>query len=456
MDDIQKTAMESKENISSLLKAFSHPARIEILSYLYDGSKELANLLDKIDLSKTALMKHLDILIETGIMNRIERGKYEMTRDGKEMFISITSTYRETQIRFKSVQKYLWSKYLPPSREIVKNEVDGYLVNIPAKYYPGWLSFNSSMTGILNSIGIRITNYEVAGYTGSAFFLNVLKGFTCPSGPSTLYPLKDFYEGIKDLGWNIKEYSEINPSTGKDLPVDQKKFELMFNKVKEALKKTNRPVIIWGVPIPEYGIVNGYRNDEYIVATFREHVPEYFGQDNPIRFNEIIPSGRFQLLYFENETEKPSQSIADKNAIERALKMFKQNKYRVGYVSGPEAFEEWAIVLEGDIENVSYHGNSYIGVCALESISLASNFLELLYTRYKSKIQGKEIKKAGSKFKEIEFVLKEFVSIFPFSFDGDLALKQRKKGAELLRTIIPHLKDIEKSFKITHNNWEID
>ncbi len=454
MDDVQKTAINAKEDISFLLKAFSHPARLEILTYLYNGPKEFVILNDKIDLSKTALMKHLDVLMEAGMIIRKERGKYEISQDGKDLYVSVITSYRKTQLRFMNVQKEIWSKYIPKPLKGEKMETPEFLVKNPAKYIPGWLSYNSCLTGILTSLGKKMEKHEVAGYDGTAFFINVLKGFTCPSGPSNLCPMKDFYEGLKDLGWVVKEYCELMPREAEYLPIDYEKFETLFDKVKEVLHSNKRPVILWGIPIPEYGIVNGHKSDSYIVSTFRKHAPEYFGEDKPIKFNEIIAPGRLQLLYFEKSIKKSPQSTADKNAITRALRMLRVNKYRLSYISGPKALLEWANVLEGDIENISYHGNSYVAVCALESSQLASKFLDSLYHKYKGKQQGELLKAAVIKYQCIEELFKQFVSIFPFSFDGDLEIRKRKMGAELLRKINPELSSIVETFITTIEVWE--
>ncbi|MBN1800028.1 MAG: winged helix-turn-helix transcriptional regulator [Candidatus Lokiarchaeota archaeon] len=454
MDDIQKTALEARKEASFLLKAFSHPVRIEILAYLYNGVKEFPELSDKINLSKTALVKHLNMLMERGVIIRIERSKYEITQDGREVFFSIINAYRKTQMRFRSVQKQLWSQYMPKPQISERNDSNRFIVNFPAEYIPGWLSFNSCLTGVLNSLGNKYEKYQIGGHDGTAFFINVLKGYTCPSGPSNLCPMKDFYEGIRDLGWIVKEYYEFQSREVDESNHNNEKFERLFGKVKEILIDTNRPVILWGIPIPEYGVVNGFNKDEYIVSTFRRHAPEYFGMDDNIKYDEIITPGRFQMLYFEKGTEKLDQTSADINAIKRSIKMLGQDKSRAGYVTGPEAFKEWAKVLEGDIENVSYHGNSYVGICTLESVGLASQFLFDLSKSYSKTKEGALFNDTGSIYKQIQKLIQEFVHIFPFAFDGDLSKKKREKGAEILRKIHPKLSSVKKNLIAVNNIWD--
>ncbi|MFX1260081.1 MAG: hypothetical protein ACFFAN_19700, partial [Promethearchaeota archaeon] len=120
----------------------------------------------------------------------------------------------------------------------------------------------------------------------------------------------------------------------------------------------------------------------------------------------------------------------------------------------PEAFEEWATVLEGEIENVSYHGNSYVGICALESLSLAASFLEGFPQRYKNTTQENLIKRIAEKYHIIERIMQDFVLLFPFAFDGDLSITKRKKGAELLRSITPELNTIVEYLKMILDIWQ--
>ncbi len=453
MDDIQKTALEAKKEVSILLKAFSHPIRIEIVTYLNDAVKEFQELCDKVNLSKTALVKHLDVLMEGGVISRKERGKYEITQDGSDMFLSIINTYRKTQARFKSVQMRLWSQYIPRPHKSEKSKAKKYVVNHPAEYISGWLSFNSCLTGILNSFGNKYEKYEIAGYDGSAFFVNVLRGYTCPSGPSNLYPMKDFCEGIQDLGWILKEYYEFQSRNVEQSSINHEKFERLFENVKDKLIETKHPIILWGIPIPEYGIVNGFNKDEYIVSTFRKYAPEYFGNDNNIKFNEIISPGRFQMLYFEEEVEKLDQFSTDINSVKRSIKILEQNKSRAGYATGPEAFEVWAEVLEGDVENVSYHGNSYVGNCVLKSVKMASKFLFDLSKRYSNSKEGSLFSDTSAKYKQIQVFMDQFINIFPFAFDGDLDKKRREKGAKILRSSNSILSLIKKNLITINDLW---
>lgn len=59
--------MENNE-ITDIFKALSHPSRVEILDYLKNGPLTTGELSDKFNVSRYAVMKHLNILESTGLI----------------------------------------------------------------------------------------------------------------------------------------------------------------------------------------------------------------------------------------------------------------------------------------------------------------------------------------------------------------------------------------------------
>ena len=64
-----------------------------------------------------------------------------------------------------------------------------------ADFVASWISYLSTATGILKSMGKDVDLVDVAGYTGYAFHLNTSKGDTCPSAP-TVAPFSSFAEEL--------------------------------------------------------------------------------------------------------------------------------------------------------------------------------------------------------------------------------------------------------------------
>jgi DNA-binding transcriptional ArsR family regulator len=61
--------------ISQMFKALAHPARVEILDFLNDGPMTTGELSDKFQVSRYAIMKHLDILEKVSLVVVRRRGR---------------------------------------------------------------------------------------------------------------------------------------------------------------------------------------------------------------------------------------------------------------------------------------------------------------------------------------------------------------------------------------------
>lgn len=57
-----------ENDMAPIFKALSHPARIEILDFLYHGPMTTGELSDKFQVSRYAIMKHLDILEQVSLV----------------------------------------------------------------------------------------------------------------------------------------------------------------------------------------------------------------------------------------------------------------------------------------------------------------------------------------------------------------------------------------------------
>ena len=334
-------------------------------------------------------------------------------------------------------------------------------ISNPATWEPSWISYIGAVLGVLTSYG-KMENYaNVGGYTGYIFALpNVLSRATCPSGPTALgYSVWDTIEKSTELlGYSVHTFSDnrfLPSEKGKLTEVDIQRMKNLYSFTKEAID-LNKPVIIWGLVSPEYGICNGYTDGAYIVSTFRRNSNQ---PETPVSYDSLqAPGGLHAILLREELT--PISEEDDKNTIARAIRFAEGNIIEIPnlnniYISGAEAFDKWANILESsDDKDHPYHGNSYVGACTLEAEELASLFLNYVSSKYKGTVQSSFLVKSSEQYQKVASILKEFTELFPFAFDGDLAQEKRVKGANLLRSAKNPFNNALEFLKQAYYNWE--
>lgn len=78
--------MESKyENDAKVFKAFCDEKRLRILELLRDGEKCACKLLESLDILQSALSYHMKILVESGVVESRQDGKwthYKISEEG--------------------------------------------------------------------------------------------------------------------------------------------------------------------------------------------------------------------------------------------------------------------------------------------------------------------------------------------------------------------------------------
>ncbi len=99
MDDennsfIRKMLEESEEEIALVLASLANIRRLKIVTSLLQGPGTFKQLQKEIGLGKTALAHHVEQLVETGLLKRISRGKYELSSDSVELLKSVGEAYR--------------------------------------------------------------------------------------------------------------------------------------------------------------------------------------------------------------------------------------------------------------------------------------------------------------------------------------------------------------------------
>jgi hypothetical protein len=318
--------------------------------------------------------------------------------------------------------------------------MDEKIVSNEPVYQSCWVSYLGAVSGVLKSLGKDYDIIDVGGYSGYAFLINVSKHSTCPSGPTAHKAWLSIHQGTENLGVKIRYYGDqkgFPEKEGEFTSEDDERAIKLFEMVKEEINITDRPVILWGLPIPEYGIVKGYNESSksFITSTFRHliNIPE-----NPVKYNKLEAPGCLEALFFDpTEAEKITEEI-DKKTIERAINMIEgENITHNHYMAGIEAYNVWAKVLEGGrSENIIYHGNSYVGACTEEGKLVATEFLDRLAKKYENKPQRELLKLASKEYQKAESLMKEFTTIFPFKMEGEMPKKKCLEGAQILRSAI--------------------
>ena len=445
--DMSESVRLVKEPLSSLFRALAHKKRIEILSYLSNKPLELIYLKELTQISKTALLNHLKILIDTNLVLRRSHGYYEITSDGKSFLKAMIGTFQTSELHSKS------KKIQQAQRYSMSYQKDIFLVSNPAKYSGGYLSFIGSVTGILHSFGEKVDISDVGGYTGYAFLYNMAKGITCPSSPTNHSAFEEFIKGLNSFGWKVDHIKDMYNYPSAEIPTenDLLKAYSFFNLVKEKLQKTKRPVILWGIPIPEFGIVNGYEENNYIVSTIRQKTTD-FGPETPIRYDLLQAPNRLELFSFESKVNITKNK--DRKAIDRAIRILSGDYSIENYILGTEMFDEWSKTLEKGGNMVTYHGNSYMGYCTKEASFWAKTFLLNLSLKYKNKPQGIELENASKEFQSISININRFNKIFPFGLKGDLSKKKLQQGKSLIQSNCEPINSALTFLQEAINSWE--
>ncbi len=472
--------LRSKEPILlDYIKAIDNKVRLAVVVSLIEGDKDFSTLSNELSISKTGLSNHLQILLSSGLLNKLSHGTYQLTDTGL-LLIESLEDFISRNSRRKPVNPlaYLISRPNIERLKMTKNTVK----NIP-KYQSSWISLIASTTGVLNSFGEDFDTTEVAGYSGHAFIACMTKGVTS-SAPPTAHPFfQEVHEGTESMGFKLHgsyEPGAIFPDKKIKLK-DQKRLITLFEKIKSQIDNNN-PVILWGPVTAEFAIVYGYEDDNYLVNTFRSADPSPLvslfpgsvpisKEDLPIHYMDLHSPGGLWYYYFEERTHKMTEEH-DLEAIKRAIVIasgrnqksalvglvefdedFKHasdwSEVEVEFVSGPEAFLVWQKNLKhGKVESM---GNSLVAATYQEGYTQASEFLKRLAKKYPERKFHPKLIEVSKTYGDMADTLQKYCDIFPFPGSGkgteedlDIGISLLSKCEKYTRTAIELLNDIIK------------
>ncbi|NPD87428.1 MAG: winged helix-turn-helix transcriptional regulator [Asgard group archaeon] len=436
---MQEELFDHIENFSEILSRIGHKKRIIILAHLLDGQKKFSFLEEKTNLKKTALTHHINLLTSSKLVNKIDRGLYEISQDGRELIQSTLRTYISSSLRTleiaRSLQKRFFFDYRLDERITSKMKQ----VSSNPEFIPHPITLIGAIGGVLNSQGIKITKDELAGVSGYCFLTIVKENSLWVTAPESHYLIESFLKALSKMGWKFSRYIDSGSLPSDDdftKPLsdeDERRARKLFNLIKKEIDN-DTPVILWGIPVPEWGIVRGYKDENYIVSTYRQMQEEY---GNQIPYNKINASGAVVALTIEDISRRKEYKIDYKESIQRAVSIVKENKYGFNrYITGLEAYERWAsLLLNEKDEGTKYFGNAYLIQYFLAGRISAVKFLRKLNINSKGKSQEESISRAIKEYQKIVEVYKELAKLFPLAYGEILDQQKCIKGAELINKL---------------------
>ena len=294
------------------------------------------------------------------------------------------------------------------------NESKPKMISAKVTYTPAWLTWVASVTSCLKALGSDCDLADVAGMSGYAFHMCVVPGL-CPSGP-TMLNWANLKNGVNCLGWAALDFmtcechveGHINELTKAHAKTA---FELATREV-----KANRPCVIWGTYVPEFGVVVGVEKDSYIVKSFKEVTGE---PQPPIKYDDVKAPGGIYLLAFPNPRTK-SGPMADHYAIDNAVLTF---NYSFGDIAfGGKAYDKWMEELKA--KKADAFGISYNTACYAEGRKFARVFLERLAKRNNS--VSADLTRASELYGKASDAMEKMTRLFPFPGKSGVVVDDEK------------------------------
>lgn len=443
---LTKALMERPEDIAELFSSAANPARVKMMAMLAYGEQGLTDLMRAAGLSKNAAVNHLTKLMGMGMVQRVSRGRYALTNDGRGLILTGTRLYMDSHQRGEMERERLRQLYVRGREEGL--EMERRTVTNKGSYMCCWISFNGAVGGTLRALGAECDLVDVSGRTGYAFLLNVPRGRMCPSAPTALMDsvYREMVNGAGELGAEGRLWTEAGGYLGNEDPSekDRARARRLFERVKGEIDALGRPIVVWGLPIPEFGIVNGYEGSRYVASTYRSmDAPD---KEELVEAEALQSPGCLMTVSFAPGPEREGRWLA--RAVEMA-----SGKIEVceGYLAGPKAAQEWSeCLLKAD--DSGYIGNSYTAACWSEGRSNAGVFLRRMARKQRGRVNRELLEAAGAYAKGAQ-VMEEYVGLFPFNFQGRIGDQARERGSALLMELKGYEEDAVLHMKEALLHW---
>ncbi len=351
---------DSKVNLAKILRTLGHPKRIEILTLLHKSQLEYSAILRNIGISRTALANHLNLLVETGMIQRMERGSYSLSEDGHSFYNSMTHTYFESKTRTQLERKQLLETYASRA----KQGGNDLVIMKKLKWKPRWVSHLGAIEASLKYLKQKISPAWIYGGTGHAFVINIAKDL-CPSGP-TAWRTMMLYELSSNLGYKIDGIFAVKAN-----PEFPRLQEKAWNHAKECIDN-EIPCYGWELEAPEFYNVNGYDDVGYHYSG-----PGCEDGKGPKPWRDLGNTGIGILEMYSvhpSDTADPVKAI--KEALEKSLhhSTNPEDIFYPNYRSGLKGYDWWISAIE-DGSAVAM-GHAYNAGVWAECRKFAAQFLK--------------------------------------------------------------------------------
>ncbi len=99
-EKLREFLSQAQVEISNLINTLGHPKRLEILTKMVGGaSVTFRELMAWTELQKSALANHLSVLSDKSLIEKQEKGLYQITMLGDDLLEKIALTYLESKLR---------------------------------------------------------------------------------------------------------------------------------------------------------------------------------------------------------------------------------------------------------------------------------------------------------------------------------------------------------------------
>jgi hypothetical protein len=275
------------------------------------------------------------------------------------------------------------------------------MVTVPMEiaWKPAWLSWVGSTTTCLEALGVACDRADVAGHSGYAFALSINEGL-CPSGPTSL-DWAALATGVLNLGRTTVAFVSGDCYT-RDRRSDRTRAHAraVLDLVRRETE-AGRPCVVWGLGVPEFGVVRGVEGEEYLCVA---------GGPTPerLRWDGIeAPGGPYALAF---PTPMECSWNTDRDAVRRAVMMMSRPDWGPKWTCGDSAYASWIAQL-GD-RAASRFGGSYNAQCWAEGRAHARDFLERAAGR---QADIPALRAAHAALVESAAALREVAALFPFT-----------------------------------------
>ncbi len=295
---------------------------------------------------------------------------------------------------------------------------------IAAGYVSAWTSMVGALTGTLRALGIEASPAEVAVLSGHAFRFALTvapEGAIGAGGPNafaaaTVLPL---YEG---LGWR---FAAFEAAAGDPAYAAQRAEALRL--LRHILDR-GRLAIVFGLHLPEFGIVRGLVGEDLIASTavssqYGERIPaaQWPAPGRPLPIRVFLPEKRLKTDPRAALTRALRFAVAYARAGEAGAAVAEEPVEAAGLA----AYRRWIALLESDAP-IAPHGHAYCIQALQEARGHAATYLAGVAAREPA-LHG--LPAAAAAYQREAVALSQLATLFPYPNGGAVGAPGMRRAA---------------------------